>query len=131
MPSFTIYEVSVFNADGALNRPVIGAWIDADGNEFPMSQADLPPLTDVRGAPQRFEAVFAHKGGKPITYAIEVVHAFVNTITASNENINGIDWTIGGDPLVATECMIKVTGPDGNVGYGHLERSVRRSAAVR
>jgi hypothetical protein len=39
----------------------------------------------------------------------------------------GTDWDLPVDPLFLSECQVKVTDPDGAIGYGHIERSTRRS----
>jgi hypothetical protein len=64
--------------------------------------------------------------GEP-TFQVEVFHTFPATITFDNDNINGCAWDAEGDPLFLTECQVAVTAPDGSVGYGHIERSNRRS----
>lgn len=58
----------------------------------------------------------------------EVLHGYVLTLAEPNENLNGV--VLGGaddDPLIVTQSTVRVTAPDGAVGYGVLERDRRRS----
>lgn len=58
----------------------------------------------------------------------EVLHGYVLTLAEPNENLNGV--VVDGaddDPLIVTQSTVRVTAPDGAVGYGVLERDRRRS----
>jgi hypothetical protein len=47
-------------------------------------------------------------------------------MTDRNDNLNGIGWELDDDTLILTECVARITASDGSVGYGQVERSVRR-----
>jgi hypothetical protein len=101
-------------------------WITEDGRQLALTEAEMPPLEDLLGAPHRFDIRVAAEGEPAITLAAEIMHTFPNQITEDNDNINGVDWQLGGNPIAAVECMAKLTGPDGSVGYAHIERCARR-----
>lgn len=61
----------------------------------------------------------------------ELLHALPVTITLDNENINGVDWELDGDPLVLVEGKARLTAADGTVAYGFHERSALRSRLTR
>lgn len=127
MPDHTLHAGRLFNAPGQ-GRKGGGVWFTADGQVLRIVGSEMPPALDVLGAPQLFDWVIVVKGLGELTYRVEVLHTFSLTITDNNDNINGCDWDVPGDPLYMTECQVKVTAPDGSIGYGHIERSVRRSS---
>lgn len=57
----------------------------------------------------------------------EWLHGYSLTFVAPNENINGIDLRPEPDALVITQSTVRVTAPDGEVGYGVVERDYRPS----
>lgn len=128
MPRFTINAIQALNADGTPARDPIGVWITDDERQLPLTQADMPELENLLGEPHAFDLTVGHQGNESVTLAVEILHTFPCQITDDNDNINGVDWTIGVDPLVLVECMARLTAPDGSVGYAHIERCARRSA---
>ena len=129
MPDCTIHIIGIYGNDG-LPRPAIGAWFTTDGKQLKIEHSEMPRLDSVLGVPLKFDFVIKPDGGEKQTYKVEVLHNFPMTITFDNDNINGIDWELPGDPLFLTECQVKVVAPDGSVGYGHIERSNRRSSLL-
>lgn len=128
MPGYAVHAVTIFGPDGTPTKP-FGALM-VDGVQRPIEQFELPPLAEAHGAPADQELVVTGPGG-PIRLRAELIHALPMTITEDNDNLNGIDWDIAGDPIVMIEGIARLTGPDGAVGYGFLERSARRSALPR
>jgi len=59
--------------------------------------------------------------------AAERLHGYTLTFLAPNENINGVFLDTENDALVITQSVVKVTAPDGDVGYGVIERDYRPS----
>jgi len=41
--------------------------------------------------------------------------------------VNGSAINLPGDPMLMAECPIRLTWPDGDVGYGHFERTCKKS----
>lgn len=127
MPDATIHAIGIYGNDGQARAPV-GIWFDKDGKGLKLERSEMPRLDDVLGAPQAFDWILQHEGGEAETYRVEVLNSFPCSVTQDNDNINGIAWDAAGDPLFLTECQCKITAPDGTVGYGHIERSNRRSS---
>ncbi|MCW2620596.1 MAG: hypothetical protein JWL64_198 [Frankiales bacterium] len=128
MPDYTLHLGSVYTSPTE-GRAGGGVWFPREGKPLRIRASTMPRQADVLGAPHEFDWVLDVAGQGELTFRVEVLHTFPNTITLDNDNINGIDWEIPGDPLYPTECQVRVTAPDGAVGYGHLERSNRRSAS--
>lgn len=126
MPDYTLHLGRVYSSPTE-GRKGGGVWFDRDGRKRWISRSEMPRQTDVYGAPQQFDWRLKVEGHGELTFGVEVLHSFPATITFENDNINGIDWEAQGDPLFVTECQVRVRAPDGAVGYGHIERSNRRS----
>jgi hypothetical protein len=120
--------VSFAGPDGA-EHPPVGA-IMVDGQEHPIQEFESVGLDSVLGDPHVSDIVVNGPQGL-IRLRAEVIHTLPLTITEANENFNGIDWELDGDPICFTECIARLTAPDGSVGFGHFERSARRSALPR
>jgi hypothetical protein len=56
------------------------------------------------------------------------LHGYSLTYLQPNENINGVDLCSEPDALVVTQSTVRVVAPDGEVGYGVIERDYRPSA---
>lgn len=89
----------------------------------------LPWLDDPLGHPAEFVARLI-RGDEIIEVAGQTLHAATFTISEPN------DWSIGthvalGDPLVITESPCRLVWPDGEVGWGNLERNRRLSALAK
>ncbi|MDS1114831.1 hypothetical protein RD149_13740 [Gordonia westfalica] len=57
----------------------------------------------------------------------ERLHGYTLTFLSPNENINGVALDEQDDALVITQSTVRVTAPDGDVGYGVFERDYRPS----
>jgi hypothetical protein len=84
--------------------------------------ADLATL-----APRDPSVVLTGSDGRSQTFTTEVLHGYVLTMLEPNLNINGAAHTESEDPLFVTQSTVRVTAPDGEVGFGILERDYRRS----
>lgn len=126
MPDYTLHCGQVYTSPTEARRGG-GLWFPKEGKPLRISESVMPRQTDVLGSPREFDWVLKVSGHGEMTFRVEVLHTFPATITFDNDNINGIDWEIPGNPLYPTECQVRVTAPDGAVGYGHIERSNRRS----
>lgn len=84
-----------------------------------------PPrsLTHLRGDPRRLEMVMDRPSGATVTALLEVQHLLIMSNTSPNTNLNGA--ALGADGLLLCETPMTMTWPDGEVGYGHLERGYR------
>ncbi|HTK65624.1 MAG TPA: hypothetical protein VL595_24795 [Pseudonocardia sp.] len=84
-------------------------------------------LTALTGEPREFEWIAVRANGERIVAACQVQHTVVMSNTSPNTNFNGAALHAGDSALLLAECAVKVTWPDGDVGYGHLERGYRRN----
>lgn len=128
MPNWVVHAVTIFRTNSDVAAPM--GVVLADGRRAPVERFDLPALADVEGAPLEQEMVVTGPSG-PIALRVEVMHALPISITKDNDNYNGIDWEIASDPMVMIEGMIRLTAPDGAIGFGFLERSARQSTLPR
>ena len=130
MPDYTMHAGQVYTSPTEERRGG-GVWFTSEGEMLRITRSEMPRQIDVFGAPQQFDWHMKLAGKGEMTFRIEVLHSFPATITFDNDNINGCDWDAVGDPMFLTECPVRVTAPDGTVGYGHIERSNRRSCLVK
>lgn len=111
-----------FTADGGI-RLRSGFLVENGVGEL-LDLVEAPGLTDTCGAPDAFEVHYL-RNGQPIKVTGQALHAATFTIGMPN------DWSIGTDresdnPLIIVEQPCRVLWPDGEVGYGNLERNFRR-----
>lgn len=112
--------------EGVAQRPW-GAFF-RDGEQHAITAFDLDPLADAEGGPGENKLSFEVANGERFDFAAELIHALPMTITEENDNINGVDWEIPGNPLVLIEGKARLTAPDGSVAYCFFERSRHRDA---
>lgn len=129
MPTYTFHAFSIVGADGTA-RPLAGTYF-RDGVRLGINAGQLPPMTDPTGAPVLQELILKPSRRAPETLRAELIHGLPMTITAANDNINGIDWETPHDPVVLVEGIGRFSDAEGQVGYGFLERSALRSALRR
>lgn len=55
------------------------------------------------------------------------LQGYTLTFLAPNENLNGVDLRTEPDAVVVTQSTVRVTAPDGQIGYGVIERDYRPS----
>lgn len=77
--------------------------------------------------PHHLVVAFERADGSPYTMKAERLHGYTLTFLAPNENINGLDLRTEPDALVVTQSTVRVLAPDGEVGYGVIERDYRPS----
>jgi hypothetical protein len=130
MPNATIEALCIYRSATEV-RGYIGVWFTKEGKKLKIEKTTMQRLTNLSSLPEPFDWVVKVEGLEAQTFRVEVLHSFPCTITFDNDNINGVDWELSGDPAFYTEYQVKVTAPDGSVGYGHLECSNRRSCLSR
>jgi hypothetical protein len=108
-----------------------GALLLEDGTSDPVTDVKFPWLSSLVGAPESFELMVTTESGRTAEWNVDVLHTLPATISELNDNANGLDWRARGNPLFLAECIARFTTPDGVTGYGHLERSVKRSKVDR
>ena len=81
-------------------------------------------------APRSGTVTIHDADGRPEELRVEVLHGYVLTLAEPNENLNGAVLDADDDPLLVTQSTVRVTAPDGELGYGVLERD-RRGSALR
>ena len=62
--------------------------------------------------------------GELVTLKGEVLNGVTTSMLTPNFNVNGAS-PVEVDPLNLNEDLIRYTWPDGEIGYGHSERSLR------
>lgn len=130
LPDATIHLIGIHSSPNESRAP-IGVWFSADGRARKIVSSTMPRLADVLGTPRVFDWHVGLEDGERVTLHVEVLHGFPMTVTPDNDNINGIAWdAAAGDPLFMVECQAKVTLANGVAGYGHVERSNRRSCLL-
>jgi hypothetical protein len=83
-------------------------------------------LHRLTGEPLAFDLTYGRLGGERVVIRCEVQHNVNMSNTDPNTNLNGIELGVGDRVLLLSEAQLKLTWPDGEVGYGHLERGYRR-----
>jgi hypothetical protein len=104
-----------------------GVFWRRDGSREPIKSVEFPIMNDAYGGPVHSDLVFDIGTGQRFEYDVELVHALPMTITEENDNINGVDWGVDGDPVIIVEGKGKLTAPGEPPVYCFHERSVRRS----
>ncbi len=122
-----VHAVTIIR-DGA-EPATVGRWHN-NGVAEPLTGFEAPLMSNLMGAPDDQEIVL-RSDSETIAVRTEIIHALPFTISEDNDNFNGIDWEMTDDPMVMIESIVRFTSPDGDVGYGFLERSARRSSLPR
>lgn len=76
--------------------------------------------------PHQMSITLGRNGGQYQMRA-ERLHGYSLTLLSPNENINGVDLNTQPDALVVTQSTVRVVAPDGEIGYGVIERDYRPS----
>ena len=85
-------------------------------------------LQDVRThQPRELTVTLDRLDGRTERYRAQWLHGYTLTLPDPNENINGVDLDSQEDPLLVTQSTVRVVAPDGQVGYGVIERDYRPS----
>jgi hypothetical protein len=124
-PGGTIQCFSVFSTDG---EPLMetGSHVTADGEHTGVTLVDVPVVDRLDQASGTFEAAMLSPDGTKILIRVELLNALSFAVTDDGDNINGMLWE-GPDLMAVLENRVKITLPDGTVGFAHLERSTQRS----
>lgn len=90
-------------------------------------QVQLTGLASYRShEPHRLAITMARADG-PWRLDADWLHGYTLTFLSPNENICGVDLTDQPDALVITQSTVRVVSPDGEIGYGVIERDYRPS----
>jgi hypothetical protein len=124
-PGGTIQAMSIFSMTG---DPLMesGSHARADGAHNPVVLVDVPPMTSLDEGSGEFTATLVEADGTKTPIRIELLHTLPLSLNNDGDNINGTEWE-GPDLLVLAETRVRITLPDGTIGYAHLERSTQRS----
>jgi hypothetical protein len=129
LPHGVLHAFTIRAPDGSATT--VGAMY-RDGEQVGTIEAfDMPQLSDRFGTPETMTVDVTVAGRDAMQIEAELIHALPMTISEDNDNINGIDWELPGDPVVLIEGIGRFTIPGQGVGYGMLERSARRSRVIR
>lgn len=77
--------------------------------------------------PRQLSITLGRADGSVYVVDAEWLHGYTLTVLAPNENINGVDVATQDNPLIITQSTVRVVSPDGEVGYGVIERDYRPS----
>lgn len=128
---FGLHVIAIQGLDGSPQR-VVGAVMRDGHPPDPVTDVSTPLVGDPLGGPEAFEASVTTASGERLGLEVKVVRFCPTCATEEhNDNINGLDWDVPGDPMFFNECIARYTTSDGRTGYGHLERSTRRSRVSR
>jgi hypothetical protein len=130
MPAYGVFCITTRASDGK-QLVTAGALCRHDTPDLLIVSASVDELTDLTGAPHNTSIDLVTADGESLELRAEVQHVLPMMVTDENANINGIDWDAPGDPLIIIECVGRYRASDGTIGYGPLERSVRRSLVDR
>jgi hypothetical protein len=83
-------------------------------------------LYDLMGNPTSFQMMLSTNTGHVVVQG-EVLHVINISLIDKNTNVNGSAINIPGDHLLLAESQVKMTWPDGDVGYGFFERCYKKS----
>lgn len=127
MPGYTFHVINVWKQD---QTPVltVGAWFDDRG--YRSVTARRHAVHTISNEPKAFDLVIDDRGTERV-FALEVLHGCTISVTQQHDNLNGVGWDLPGDTVVLNESPVRITADTGDVGYGHLERSLRLDQAAR
>jgi hypothetical protein len=126
-PEWTAHLIRIADADGEYTEPT-GIFYRRDGSSETISRFEFQDMTDAAGGPINSELQFEIGSGEQFEFTVELIHSLPITATEDNDYINGVDWTLPGDPLVIIEGKGRCTSADGGQPlYAWHERSIRRS----
>jgi hypothetical protein len=126
LPGRALHCLSLFTADGTVIMDS-GSEFRAGDDHTPVTFIDVPPLDGAEGTPGDFEAALRYPDGTRVPVTVETLASAPVSLNTDNDNVNGVD-TESTDTLVMSESRVRLTLPDGTVGYANLERSALRSA---
>ena len=127
MPGYTFHVLNVWREDQA---PLLttGAWFDARG--YRAVTARRHPAHTLDNEPRVFDLVIEDEDTERV-FNVEVVHGCSISVTQHHDNLNGMGWDLPGDTVLVNESPARITDAEGEVGYGHLERSMWVDRALR
>ena len=125
MPGYTFHVINGWKQD---QTPVltVGAWFDDRG--YRSVTARRHAVHTISNEPKAFDLVIDDRGTERV-FALEVLHGCTISLTQQHDNLNGVGWDLPGDTVVLNESPVRITADTGDVGYGHLERSLRLDQA--
>lgn len=126
MPDYVFHTIQVWDPSDAPSQ-YLGAMFTAKG-QTPLAGVDFPRLSDLSAPDEQFDVLIVPaEGADPIRLRAEVLHGVATTNTLDRDCIIGVDWDADPVPYLPVESIIRLTAPDGTVGYGHTERSRLRT----
>jgi hypothetical protein len=132
LPEGGLHTVMVkANHDPSITRYNGHRFPGPDGAGQELTGHVLAPQRDLVMSDRELDLVTTDADGTETALKLEVLGVLPITINDANDNLNGLDWDGESDPVFFAETAVRVTTPDGRVGYGHLERSVRRHLVDR
>ena len=84
-------------------------------------------LRDLTGNPTSFQMMLDTNRGRVVLDG-EVLHVINISLIDKNTNVNGSAINIPGDHLLLAESQVRMTWPDGDVGYGFFERCYKEES---
>jgi hypothetical protein len=131
----SVQTLIMWNAEGIVEVRAASIWENGELEligDVEMSGAEhdvAPPtsLSRLTGEPLTFDLVLPRLNGERVVAKGEVLHNINMSNTSPNTNLNGSALADGEKALLLAESQLKLTWPDGDVGYGHLERTYRRN----
>lgn len=88
------------------------------------------PAHTTNNEPSVFDLVIGDEATERV-FTLEVLHGCSVSVTQVHDNLNGLGWDLPRDTILLNESPVRITAATGEVGYGHLERSMRLDHALR
>lgn len=112
----------LWNVAGEVNFR--GFYIWENGEMELISEGSVERAVDCSSNPRTgLEVTMRRASGELLTLPGEVLNGVTISVITPNENVNGA--ALGDDAFLANEDIVRFVWPDGEVGFGHLERSLR------
>ena len=121
MSGRSVQGLIVWNREGEVQMRSLS--IHEAGRLEILSDGSITGAADPAGAPHELELRMCRVDGEELVLSGRQLHGATMSILDPNTNVNGTPED--GDPLVFSEAAVSFTWPDGEIGYGHLERGCR------
>lgn len=128
LPGATLHAISLWDTQG-VQRTAVGSLFRAEGKE--RVTVNFPGISDTLGGPFNYDITVTRQNGEQLILQAETLHPQVLTITGANDNLNGIDWEGDDNSTVHFDSTVRLTLPDGQVGYGYAERGIRLTELIK
>jgi hypothetical protein len=118
----TLQSLTMWTREGSVDLNT--ATLQENGELEIMNEVAITPAEDTVGNPQQLTMTMTRLSGEKMSLPGEILHTAPFAILDPNINLIGVGHC-DKDPLIVSANAVKVTLPDGESGYGYLERTYR------